>query len=162
MAHVELNNTTTCAVADLLLFFFSFLLSPATLVAQESGRDVLEFNASDARSKVALREQVGDLTGSHTLELGLKKKTNSNKSKSNQRTKRCVIMDEVDGMGGGDRSGLSELIQMIKTTKVPIICICNDRQSQKLKSLVPYCYGFEVSAPHQSSRGQACRKSCRS
>ena len=37
-------------------------------------------------------------------------------------------MDEVDGMSGsGDRGGISELIRQIKTTKQPIICICNDR-----------------------------------
>ena len=35
--------------------------------------------------------------------------------------RRCVIMDEVDGMGAGDRSGMSELIQMIKKSKVPIV-----------------------------------------
>ena len=35
--------------------------------------------------------------------------------------KRCIIMDEVDGMGAGDRSGMSELIQMIKKSKVPIV-----------------------------------------
>ena len=35
--------------------------------------------------------------------------------------KRVIIMDEVDGMGAGDRSGMSELIQMIKKSKVPIV-----------------------------------------
>ena len=33
-----------------------------------------------------------------------------------------------------------ELIQMIKTTKIPIICICNDRQSMKIRSLASHCY----------------------
>ena len=32
-------------------------------------------------------------------------------------------MDEVDGMGAGDRSGMAELIQMIKKSKVPIVSI---------------------------------------
>jgi replication factor C subunit 1 len=36
-------------------------------------------------------------------------------------------MDEVDGMSAGDRGGIAAIINMIKTTKVPIICICNDR-----------------------------------
>ena len=48
-------------------------------------------------------------------------------------------MDEVDGMSSGDRGGMAELIKLIKITKVPIICICNDRQSKKVKSLVFYC-----------------------
>ncbi len=44
-------------------------------------------------------------------------------------------MDEVDGMSGGDRGGVSELIQSIHRSKVPIICICNDKYNQKLRSL---------------------------
>ena len=59
-------------------------------------------------------------------------------------------MDEVDGMGAGDRSGISELIQIIKKSKVPIICICNDRQSQKLKSLVQYCLDLRYRRPTKS------------
>lgn len=39
-----------------------------------------------------------------------------------------LIMDEVDGISGReDRAGIAELIQIIKETKIPIICICNDR-----------------------------------
>lgn len=48
-------------------------------------------------------------------------------------------MDEVDGMSAGDRGGVADLIGSIKISKIPIICICNDRYSQKLKSLVNYC-----------------------
>ena len=43
--------------------------------------------------------------------------------------KKVVLMDEVDGMSNGDRGGIQELIRVIKTTKTPIICICNDRDS---------------------------------
>jgi len=46
--------------------------------------------------------------------------------------KSVIIMDEVDGVGAGDRGGLAALIQVIKQTKTPIICICNDRQNRKL------------------------------
>lgn len=48
-------------------------------------------------------------------------------------------MDEVDGMSAGDRGGMAELIQLIKKTKIPIICICNDRSSPKVRSLANYC-----------------------
>jgi len=44
-------------------------------------------------------------------------------------------MDEVDGMSAGDRGGVSELVQVIKSSKVPIIAIANDKWSQKLKPL---------------------------
>ena len=45
---------------------------------------------------------------------------------------------------------MAELIQMIKKSQVPIICICNDRQSQKIKSLVPYCTDLRFRRPTKS------------
>jgi replication factor C subunit 1 len=119
----------------------------ATLVAKEAGRDLLEFNASDARSKKALQETMGDLTGSQSISFPTSSRISTKSGKKVQTKKRCVIMDEVDGMGAGDRSGMAELIQMIKKTKIPIICICNDRQSQKMKSLLPYCMDLKFSRP---------------
>jgi replication factor C subunit 1 len=41
-------------------------------------------------------------------------------------------MDEVDGVSANDRGGLGALILIIKKTKVPIICIANDRHHRKL------------------------------
>ena len=41
--------------------------------------------------------------------------------------KSVIIMDEVDGVGAGDRGGIAALIKVIKGSKTPIICICNDR-----------------------------------
>lgn len=56
-------------------------------------------------------------------------------------------MDEVDGMSAGDRGGVADLIASIKISKIPIICICNDRYSQKLKSLVNYCLALNFRKP---------------
>jgi replication factor C subunit 1 len=56
-------------------------------------------------------------------------------------------MDEVDGMGGGDRGGMNELIQLIKKSKTPIICICNDRNSPKVRSLANYCLDLRFARP---------------
>lgn len=63
----------------------------------------------------------------------------------------CLIMDEVDGMSGGDRGGVNDLIKAIKRTKVPIIAICNDRYHQKLRSLRNSCMELEYRwAPHDT------------
>jgi replication factor C subunit 1 len=35
----------------------------------------------------------------------------------------------------GDRGGVADLINTIKMSKIPIICICNDKYVQKLRSL---------------------------
>jgi len=49
-------------------------------------------------------------------------------------------MDEVDGLGAGDRGGVNAVIQVIKNSKTPIICICNDNSNRKLMSLKNHCY----------------------
>ena len=56
-------------------------------------------------------------------------------------------MDEVDGMAGGDRGGNAALIQMVKKTKVPIFCICNDRMHPKIRNLAFSCYDIKFQRP---------------
>ena len=56
-------------------------------------------------------------------------------------------MDEVDGVGAGDRGGIAALISVIKDSKTPIICICNDRQHQKIQSLANHCYDLKFGRP---------------
>ena len=60
-------------------------------------------------------------------------------------------MDEVDGVGAGDRGGINALIQVIKLTKTPIICICNDRMNRKLQSLINYCYDLKFNRPSKEA-----------
>lgn len=56
-------------------------------------------------------------------------------------------MDEVDGVGAGDRGGIAALIKIIKETKTPIICICNDRSNVKIRSLGNHCYDLKFTKP---------------
>lgn len=57
-------------------------------------------------------------------------------------------MDEVDGMAGNeDRGGMQELISLIKDSSIPVICMCNDRSHQKMKSLLNYCYELKFTRP---------------
>ena len=69
----------------------------------------------------------------------------NDKNKDMQKT--LIIMDEVDGMSSGDRGGITAITDMIKKTKVPIICICNDRQSTKIRSLAGHCYDIKFHKP---------------
>jgi len=59
-------------------------------------------------------------------------------------------MDEVDGMSSGDRGGITAIISMIKSTKVPIICICNDRSSDKIRSLAGHCLDVKFIPPNKA------------
>lgn len=114
----------------------------AHLVCQELGFEFLELNASDTRNKKSLHEQV-----KHLLEN--KKLTNSIQVPGRALTnKHILIMDEVDGVSGNeDRGGIQELILLIKKTNIPIICICNDRSHQKMRSLVNYCFDLRFYKP---------------
>lgn len=49
-------------------------------------------------------------------------------------------MDEVDGMSAGDRGGVGALNALIKKTKVPIIAICNDKSTPKMKPFTSTCF----------------------
>ena len=103
--------------------------SSATIIARECGFRAVEVNASDSRGKSDSKILNGM---NNKLANGISELC-TNTSIGGQKT--CIIMDEVDGMSGGDRGGVQELIQNIKKSKIPIICICNDKYSQKLKSL---------------------------
>ncbi|KAI5148884.1 replication factor C subunit 1 [Enteropsectra breve] len=96
----------------------------AHMIAREKNYEIVEFNASDLRSKSSLAETVGKNLQSSILDTKGKK--------------RLLIMDEVDGMTS-DRGGIPELTKLIKATKQPIICICNDRNHAKMRTLANYC-----------------------
>ncbi|CAG9853876.1 unnamed protein product [Phyllotreta striolata] len=113
----------------------------ATLVSKELGFDIVDFNASDTRSKKLLQEEVAQILKTTTIAGFAAGKATANK-------KRVLIMDEVDGMAGNeDRGGIQELINLIKTSNVPIICMCNDRNHQKMRSLVNYCFDLKFTPP---------------
>ncbi|PQQ01921.1 replication factor C subunit 1 isoform X3 [Prunus yedoensis var. nudiflora] len=110
----------------------------AKLVSQMLGFQTIEVNASDSRGKADSKIEKG-IGGSNANSI---KELVSNKALSMdglKHPKTVLIMDEVDGMSAGDRGGVADLIASIKISKIPVICICNDRYSQKLKSLVNYC-----------------------
>lgn len=115
----------------------------AQLVCKEAGFDYFELNASDTRSKKTLKEVVAELFGNQTL-AGCFKEGNSGKVTS----RHVIIMDEVDGMAGNeDRGGVQELIGLIKSSHIPVICICNDRSHPKIRSLSNYCFDLRFQKP---------------
>ncbi|CAL1548583.1 unnamed protein product [Lymnaea stagnalis] len=117
----------------------------ATLVCKEAKFSFVELNASDCRSKRSLKEVVSESLNNQTL-VDYMGDNSSGASPSGQ--SHCLIMDEVDGMAGNeDRGGLQELVLLIKHTKIPIICICNDRNSMKMRTLSNYCLDLRFQRP---------------
>lgn len=112
----------------------------AKVVSQMLGFQAIEVNASDSRGKAdaKIEKGIGGSNANSIKELVSNEALSINMDRS-KHPKTVLIMDEVDGMSAGDRGGVADLIASIKISKIPIICICNDRYSQKLKSLVNYC-----------------------
>ena len=125
--------------------------SSVRLIAKLKGYKTYETNASDQRNKTSINKNAGFIFDNKTLFGG------------ELQDKNLIIMDEVDGMSGNeDRGGISAIIDIIKKTKIPIICIANDRQSPKLKSLANYCYDLKFVHPDKRAisirLGEICKK----
>jgi replication factor C subunit 1 len=115
----------------------------AHLAALEAGYAVVEFNASDHRSTKSLQAALGGVTDNRSLaSVGFGAPKNALNVPTRGRF--LILMDEVDGC---DRGGVAEVMALIKATKVPILCTCNDRWHQKLRSLVNHCEDMKFARP---------------
>ncbi|GAB2212708.1 hypothetical protein Drorol1_Dr00020689 [Drosera rotundifolia] len=132
--------------------------SSAKLVSQMLGFHAIEVNASDNRGKADAKIVRGI---SRSMANSVKELVSNESLSVNDRLKHhktVLIMDEVDGMSAGDRGGVADLIASIKISKIPIICICNDRYSQKLKSLVNYCLLLNFRKPTKQQMAKRLQK----
>jgi replication factor C subunit 1 len=102
----------------------------AHLAAKLEGYDVIESNASDARSKKLVETGVSEVMNNTSL-LGFF--AGDGKKIDAVKKNIVLIMDEVDGMSAGDRGGVGALAKFAKKTAVPLILICNDRRLPKMK-----------------------------
>ena len=138
--------------------------SAAIIIARECGYEPIEVNASDTRSKSD--SKVGKGVAGKLSNMIREMSTNSaisftsSKGAGVPKKRHCLVMDEVDGMAGGDRGGVADLILTIKSSKVPIICICNDKYSQKLKSLRNHTVELDFNKPTAAMISKRLRMIC--
>lgn len=93
-------------------------------VANDLDLELIEVNASDTRNKESIKEVIGSASLYGSI-FGKKK---------------VIFIDEIDAVSGvKDRGGIQELINIVKTTKNPIIIAADDLWNQKLSSLRYYC-----------------------
>ncbi|KAH9483192.1 Replication factor C subunit 1, partial [Psilocybe cubensis] len=121
----------------------------AHLCAKLEGFTPIEMNASDTRSKKLVEN--GMNINNTSLDGFVKGASETNSLGVLITDKSCLIMDEVDGMSAGDRGGVGALNALIKKTKIPIICIANDRQAQKLKPLMATTFSLPFHKPPAQS-----------
>ncbi|HXQ91858.1 MAG TPA: AAA family ATPase [Nitrososphaerales archaeon] len=90
-------------------------------IANEFGYTVLEYNASDVRTRDKLREAL-----SPTLE---------NASIFNEE-KLLIFLDEIDGMSGrSDYAGMDFVLDFIENATMPVAMAANLEETQKLKKI---------------------------
>ncbi len=113
-------------------------------LANDLDRDVFETNASEART----RQDVED-----KLEQAAKQMSFSGKQK-------LILVDEVDGMGSGDRGGTRVINRVIKETRFPIILTANDAYDSSIRSIRNACKVVELGNVHTNSVAARLRDIC--
>jgi replication factor C large subunit len=92
-------------------------------VASEFHYTVLEYNASDVRTREHLREEIGPLLSNSTLFAG--------------EEKILIFLDEVDGLSGrSDYAGMDYVLEFIEDSTLPVAMAANVEDDQKIKKLV--------------------------
>ncbi|EIW81766.1 DNA replication factor C, large subunit [Coniophora puteana RWD-64-598 SS2] len=117
----------------------------AHMCARLEGFTPIEMNASDVRSKRMVESGLNINNTSLDGWMGGPEATNASGVAITDRS--CLIMDEVDGMSAGDRGGVGALNALIKKSRIPIICIANDRGAQKLKPLIATTFNLPFRKP---------------
>jgi replication factor C subunit 1 len=88
------------------------------IVGEQLGYQVVQSNASELRNKSSVSMLLNHLVDNQLIQRN-----------HHIHSKFLILMDEVDGMTGTDRGGLAAIVENIKVTKTPIVCICNDKES---------------------------------
>jgi len=131
-------------------------------------RWLLEWNPKNKQSKCALISGLNGIGKSLLVELVLQKHDyniihlsndeDRNKEYINNTIKpllkfkktfdgqeNALIVSDIDC--GNDYGFISSLVECIKDTHIPIICICDNRYDQGIKPILNYCYDIKLNKP---------------
>lgn len=117
--------------------------SIANIVLNEYKYDILEYNASDVRNAKLIKDKLGKINGNvNVLDCMCYKKKEIG-----------IILDELDGLTSGEKSGLTEIINIIfdksmkdGQRKTPFICISNTI-NKKLDSIRKKSVELKIGKP---------------
>lgn len=104
-------------------------------LANDLGLELVETNASDVRTKSALKEELKEATRQASFFGGNK----------------LILVDEVDGMSGSDRGGVAELKDIIKESRFPVVMTANDAYDQKIRPLRNISKQVKLDSVHTNS-----------
>ena len=104
---------------------------------------IQEFNASHTRTGSSFRQTIMPLL----IETGVSKWINPTTPNG-----RVVLLDEMDGLSQGEKGGLQELLDYLKSKRkfsedCPLILICNILEGRIMQQLLKYCCVHYVNMP---------------
>ena len=117
-------------------------------ILKELSYDIILFDSSNLRNKCTI-----DTITKHNM---------SDKTIISMFTKTpkkiAIVMDEIDSMNIGDKSGITSLISLIRAKKtkkqklenstiIPVICIGNNHLDKKIKDLKKVCTNIHINTP---------------
>ncbi|MFP4229526.1 MAG: replication factor C large subunit [Candidatus Nanohaloarchaea archaeon] len=104
-------------------------------LANDRGFELVETNASDVRTKSALKDELKEATRQASFFGGEK----------------LILIDEVDGMGRSDRGGVTELKEIVEESRFPVIMTANDAYDQKIRPLRNISEEVKLDSVHTNS-----------
>ena len=115
---------------------------------REENYDIIKYDAGDIRNKSIIETITKHNMSDKNIMSMFEKKVK----------KIVIVMDEIDAMNNGDKSGINSLIKLIRPKKTkkqkleevsfnPIICIGNYQINKKIKELMKVCHTFELKTP---------------
>lgn len=100
------------------------------LLFQKLDFNVINLSIDDERDKEHIKQVIMPL---------LKMKKTVDKQEN------CLLVSDIDG--GGDYGFISCLLDCIKESEIPVICICDDRYDQSIKPILHYCRDMKLTPP---------------
>ena len=117
----------------------------AHLIFEYYNYEIIECNASDTRTKKTIHESIGQIC-----------KISVCIDEQNQFKKTAIIMDEIDGLAGGENNSIQELIDIVTKDKdsktnntyiCPVICTTNSIKDKKLNPLLKQAVILNLNKP---------------
>ena len=116
----------------------------AYLILKYYDYEIIECNASDTRTKKTIRESIGQIS-----------KVSVCIDEHNNFKQVAIIMDEIDGLSGGESSSVQELIDIVTKDKdskssvyiCPVVCTTNSIKDKKLQPLLKQGVVLNINKP---------------
>jgi len=123
----------------------------ANIILKENDFDVIEFNASEVRNQNLLKEKLDKVNSNiNIIDCMCMKKKHIG-----------IIFDEIDGLSGGEKSGMTEISNIIFEKGVnkntPFICISNTL-SKKIESIKKKSIYLKINKPSKFTMNKILNK----